>query len=185
MRSFRWAAALGAIVVFGALCARPASAQAQDASDQAAAPADDSQKGAAQGQGSVSIGFFDTAINGFFLRSNFKLPLGVVHILGTGFDASYNVSNDWTIYGGVRYFTGRNNSPGPFLNCPTTAPPQCAGDPPLTPQHPESPFLDDGSYHGAWQDWNLGVAYHANIGNYSITPSVTATIPTHDYPTYG
>lgn len=137
------------------------------------------------GHGSFSVDFFDTDINGFWLRSNIKLPLGVVHMLGTGFDASYNVSNDWTIYGGVRYFTGRANGPAAFINCPTTAPPQCAGAPPLTPQHPESPFLDDGNYHGTWQDWNIGAAWHGNIGDYYITPSATAYIPTHDYPTYG
>ncbi|HEY8010580.1 MAG TPA: hypothetical protein VIE67_06225 [Rudaea sp.] len=185
MRGF-CCAALGVVVVFGALCARPANAQAQDASSQTAASADDSPKRSAQGHGSVSIDFFDTDINGFWLRSNLKLPLGVVHMLGTGFDASYNVSNDWTIYGGVRYFDGRATGPAAFQNCPTiTAAPQCAGAPPLTPQQPDSPFLDDGNYHGAWQDWNIGAAWHASIGGYDITPSATAYIPTHDYPTYG
>ncbi|MEO8959762.1 MAG: hypothetical protein ABI304_12515 [Rudaea sp.] len=153
--------------------------------DAAPTPAKQSVQDSAQGHGNMSIAFFDTAINGFWLRSNLKLPLGTVHMLGTGLDASYNVSNDWAIYGGVRYFTGRADTPGPFLNCPTTAPPQCAGAPPLTPQHPESPFLDDGNYHGAWQDWNIGAAWHGNIGNYAITPSATAVIPAHDYPTFG
>lgn len=138
------------------------------------------------GHGSVSIGFFDTDINGFWLRSNLKLPLGSVHMLGTGLDASYNLDGNWTIFGGVRYFTGRANTPPMFINCPsTTAAPECANYPPQTPQHPGEPFLDDNKYHGAWQDWNLGVAYHANIGNYYVTPSATAYIPTHSYPTYG
>lgn len=156
-----------------------------DGSEPASAPVKQSVQDSATGHGSISIGFFDTDINGFWLRSNIKLPLGNVHMLGTGLDASYNLNNDWTIYGGIRYFEGRANGPDMFVNCPTTAPPQCAGAPPQTPQHPESPFLDDGNYHGAWQDWNFGVAYHANIGNYYITPAATAYIPTHDYPTFG
>jgi hypothetical protein len=157
-----------------------------DGSGPVSAPTQQPGQDPAAGHGSISIAFFDTDINGFWLRSNIKLPLGSVHMLGTGLDASYNISNDWTIYGGVRYFTGRANTPPMFINCPsTTAAPQCAGYPPQTPQHPESPFLDDNQYHGAWQDWNIGVAYHANIGGYFITPSATAYIPTHDYPTYG
>jgi len=176
-------------LILGIAAAQTACAQDADApsGDSAPAPAPDEQAGqdSAKGHGSISIDYFDTYINGFWLRSNIKLPLGVVHMLGTGFDASYNVSDDWTVYGGIRYFTGRANTPPPFRNCPTTAPPQCAGAPPLNPQQPGSPFLDDNQYHGAWQDWNIGVAWHHSIGNYSITPSATAYIPTHDYPTYG
>lgn len=162
----------------GTTLAMPASAQVQPT-----APSSGNAGDSPAGHGSVSVAFFDTAIDGFWLRSNLKLPVGAVHMLGTGLDASYNVSDDWTVYGGIRYFTGRSG--GPFPNCPTLAPPQCAGQPPLANPHPDAPFLDDGNYHGAWQDWNLGVAWHANIGNTYITPSATAFIPTHDYPTYG
>jgi hypothetical protein len=136
------------------------------------------------GHGSLSIAYFDTDINGMWLRSNYKLPVGNVHLQGAGFDTSYNLSNDWTVYGGIRYFSGRNYGTA-VVNCPTSAPPQCASWPPLATQHPESPFLDDGKYHGAWQDWNLGVAWHTHIGNYFIMPSATAYIPTHDYPFFG
>jgi len=156
----------------------PAAAQVQPT-----APTSGDQGDNPAGHGSISIAYFDTDINGFWIRSNVKLPLGNVHMQGAGFDASYNLSNDWTVYGGIRYFTGRSDTT--FPNCPTPAPAQCAGQPPLATPHPESPFLDDGNYHGAWQDWNLGVAYHANFGNYFVTPSATAYIPTHDYPTYG
>ncbi len=113
----------------GATLAIPASAQVQPT-----APSSGNAGDSPAGHGSVSIAFFDTAINGFWLRSNLKLPVGAVHMLGTGLDASYNVSDDWTIYGGVRYFTGRPG--GPFPNCPTLAPPQCAGQPPLANPHP-------------------------------------------------
>jgi hypothetical protein len=162
----------------GTSWAIPASAQVQPT-----APSSGNAGDSPAGHGSISVAFFDTAIDDFWLRSNLKLPYGAVHMLGTGLDASYNVSDDWTVYGGIRYFAGRSG--GPLPNCPTLAPPQCAGQPPLATPHPESPFLDDGNYHGAWQDWNVGVAWHANIGNTYITPSATAYIPTHDYPTYG
>ena len=177
MRAWITASALATSLACAALMT-PAFAQAQPApssgGDAAYSPA---------GHGSVSIAFFDTAIDGFWLRSNIKLPYGAVHMLGAGLDANYNLSDAWTVYGGIRYFTGRSG--GPLPNCPTLDPPQCAGRPPLANPRLDAPFLDDGKYHGAWQDWNLGVAWHANIGNYYITPSATAYIPTHTYPTFG
>jgi hypothetical protein len=174
----RLAASIFVFGIAGATLVLPASAQVQPTPPTGGDEADNPP-----GHGSLSILYIDTDINGFWLRSDVKLPLGNVHMQGTGLDASYNLSSDWTIYGGIRYFTGRYD--GPFPNCPTLAPAQCAGQPPLVTPHPESPFLDDGNYHGAWQDWNLGVAYHARIGNYYITPSATAFVPTHNYPTYG
>lgn len=151
-----------------------------DGADQANSPA---------GHGEISIDYFDSYASDFLLRSNLKLssvthiPFGAVHLQGTGLDASYNLNNDWTISGGIRYFTGRYD--GPLVNCPTTAPPQCAHAPVQTPPQPQAPFIDDGRYHGAWQDWHFGIAWHKNIEGYIITPSATAYIPTHDYPTYG
>ena len=143
----------------------------------------------AAGHGSISIGYFNSYANDLLLRSNLKASsvigkyFGSVHLQGTGLDVAYNVSDDWTLSGGIRYFTGRYS--GPAVNCPTTAPPQCAHAPVVTPPKPDAPFIDDGNYHGAWQDWHIGAAWHTNIGSYFITPSVTAYIPTHSYPTYG
>lgn len=172
-------AASNIVLAFAGAAFAPAAA----AQVQPTAPTGGDQADNPTGHGSISIDYFNTDINGFWLRSNLKLPLGNVHMQGMGLDASYSVSNEWTISGGIRYFTGRYNGPDP--NCPTTAPPLCAGAPPLTPQQPESPFLDDGNYHGAWQDWHLGVAWRTNIDGYEITPTATAFIPSHDYPTYG
>jgi hypothetical protein len=166
------------VILAGAAFATAAWAQVQPT-----APTAGDETDSPAGHGSVSIDYFDTDVNGFWLRSNLKLPLGNVHTQGAGLDVSYNVSNAWTIYGGIRYFTGRYN--GSFANCPTTAPSQCAGAPPLTPQQPQSPFIDDGNYHGAWQDWNIGASWHTNVNGYDITPRATLTIPTHDYPTFG
>lgn len=177
-------------ILSAVLCANVASAVAQTPNQsqpsQVTTPpsaSDTDAEETAAGHGSFSIGFYDTYVNGFWLASNLKAPVGGAHTLGSGFDASYNVSDTWTVYGGIRYFSGRYSGPAP--NCPTTAPPQCAGIPALNPPHPELPFIDDGKYHGGWQDWNIGVAWHTNIGSYYITPSATAYIPSHDYTTFG
>lgn len=139
------------------------------------------------GHGSVSIAYLGSYQKDLVISGDIKSPIGGVHSRGLGLGVSYNVTNDWSVFGGIRYFDNRYAGNAP--NCPTiTASPACAagaGGPPLNPQHPETPFIDDGKYHGAWQDFTLGAAYHANIGGYFITPSVTATIPSHDYVFYG
>jgi len=133
----------------------------------------------ARGHGSVSIAYLSTYSNGFQIDSNTEAPLATVHSRGVAFDVDYNVSDDWSVHVGIPYIDNRFVSGSP--HCPTMAPPQCASQPVLNPQHPESAFIDDGRYHGTWQDFNIGAAWHAHVGNYYITPSVTAIIPSHDY----
>lgn len=47
--------------------------------------------------------------------------------------------------------------------------------------HPESPFIDDGQYHSAWQDWQLGLTHHASLGSLEIASHAVLTYPSHDY----
>lgn len=105
------------------------------------------------GHGSVSVVYLDDYVNGMWLTPHFKAPIGSVRDRGLGLEASYNVSNDWSIYGGIRYF---DNS--------------------LTPPGESEQTIS------AWQDITLGAAWHKRIGNYDFTPSATANIPSHDYP---
>lgn len=142
-------------------------------------PAGDDLRETAQGHGSISIAYLNTYVNGFHVDSNIEVPVGVMHSQGVAFDVDYFVADAWSVHVGLPYIDNRYNG---APHCPTTAPPKCAGTPALDPQHPESPFWDDNRYHGAWQDWNIGVAWHSHINDYYITPSITAIIPSHDYP---
>lgn len=45
----------------------------------------------------------------------------------------------------------------------------------------DSNFIDDGDYHGAWQDWQLGVTYHAHWKGLDVRPHAVLTWPSHDY----
>ena len=47
--------------------------------------------------------------------------------------------------------------------------------------HPESTFIDDGQYHSAWQDWQLGLAFHTSLGKFDIASHAVFTYPSHDY----
>jgi hypothetical protein len=161
------------------LLATTAHAQ-QAAPNQEALPATSPEaQESAQGHGSISIAYLNTYVNGFKLDTNTEIPNGVFHSQGIALDVDYNVTDAWSVHVGLPYFDNRFNG---VPHCPTTAPPQCAGQPALNPQHPESPFHDDNKYHGSWQDWNLGLAWHTRIGDYYITPSLTAILPSHDYP---
>src|SRR5262249_34979651 len=45
--------------------------------------------------------------------------------------------------------------------------------------HPSE--LDDGQYHGTWQDYHISMAYQLTTGAVAIAPFITGVIPSHDY----
>jgi hypothetical protein len=138
-----------------------------------------------KGHGSISVAYLNTLANGMVFAPNQPAaPGGTVRSRGVALDLDYYFADQWSVDIGIPFLSNRYDGTAP--HCPTTAPPQCksppnTGPPPLSPQHPESQFLDDGKFHSAWQDWDLGVSYHTNIGDYYITPSITAYSPSHDY----
>jgi len=154
-------------------------AQVPNPVEQTPADTDDVLHASAAGHGSISVAYLNSYVNGFWLDSNTRVPNGAVRSRGVSFDVDYNIADDWSIHAGIPYLDNRYTGTAP--HCPTTAPLQCAGIAALNPQHPESQFIDDGRYHGALQDFNLGVAWHTHIADYYITPSATAVIPSHDY----
>ncbi len=159
--------------------AAPGSAQVPDPSQQLPQPADEGLQQSAQGHGSISVAYINSYINGFWVDSNTKIPNGAVRSRGVSFDLDYYVSDTWSVHVGIPFLDNRYTGAAP--HCPTSTPPQCANIPALDPAHPESQFIDDGRYHGTWQDFNLGAAWHTSINDYFITPAITLTIPSHDY----
>ena len=51
----------------------------------------------------------------------------------------------------------------------------------LAVPHPESAFIDDGHYHSAWQDWQLGLTYQTTVGMFDVASHMVLTYPSHDY----
>jgi len=147
----------------------------------APAPIDETLKGTQKGHGSISIGYVNTLTNGFHVTSSDVLPEGSLRSHTLSFGIEYFFADDWSVRADIPYIDNRwQGRP----HCPTSAPPQCAGIPVLTHPHPESAFLDDGKFHGDWQDFGMGVTYHTNINGYFLDPSITAYIPSHDYTFY-
>ena len=132
-----------------------------------------------QGHGSISVGYDTSLVNGFRVTDSITAPIGTVRLRSLDLGIDYSFADKWFLHASVPFASNKFSGPG--AHCPTATPPACQNAPHLNPPHPESQFLDDGQYHGAWQDWSLGVSYLASVGDYMLIPSFTASIPTHDY----
>jgi hypothetical protein len=177
----RWSDLMACLLLAGSAApALPASAQSvpQAVSSGSPLPIDQALGETAKGHGSVSIAYQNTYVNGRFAPVPGGIsPIGSVRFQSISFDLDYFFADRWSMHLGIPFIEGRYDGNNP--HCPTTTPPQCKGM--AVPNHPESQFLDDGNYHGAWQDWSLGVAHHANVDDFLLTPSITAYIPSHHY----
>ncbi len=170
------------LLALGAACAANALAHEGESNggpDASPTPIDQALQETQQGHGWISIAYLNHLVNGFRFTDSTIRDIGTVRSHSISLDAEYYVTDKWSINVGIPYIMNRYTGNAP--HCPTAAPPQCAGKPVLTHPHPESAFLDDGQFHSTWQDWSFGTAYHANIGNYFLTPSMTLHIPSHDY----
>jgi len=82
----------------------------------------------------------------------------------------YRLDERWSLHASVPYIRKRALNDAGFHNPAALAVP-----------HPDSEFLDDGRYHGTWQDWQLGVSYHTQLGAFAIQPHAVLTYPSRDY----
>ncbi len=82
----------------------------------------------------------------------------------------YWLAEDWSVYAAL-----------PFISKRALHDPGLHDQSRLLVPHPESAFLDDGKYHSAWQDWQLGLTHHVALGALHIASHVVLTYPSHDY----
>lgn len=82
----------------------------------------------------------------------------------------YRWAERWSLYASLPYIRKR------ALNDPGAHNPAALARP-----HPESEFLDDGRYHGTWQDWQFGVTYHTRLAGFDVRPHAVLTYPSRDY----
>ena len=172
-----------AALVLGVVLAAPVGAQALADTNTSPLPIDQELRETAQGHGSVTIGYQATLTDGSLDYRGAHEHGASVRGRRADLDLEYYVADRWSISAGIAFVSKRFS--GDYPLCPTAMPAACQDQPLLSPPHPESQFLDDGGIHSTWQDWNLGAAYHADFGNYYVTPSITAYIPSHDYTFFG
>ena len=90
----------------------------------------------------------------------------------------YAINDRWTVLAALPYVRKRFNSEVPW-----------GGDPhnPNDPYWvdfvpPDKRFWDDGNYHGALQDFSIGVSYRIETGPLTLYPYISYGVPASDYP---
>ena len=90
----------------------------------------------------------------------------------------YAIDDRWTVFAALPYVRKRFNSEVPW-----------GGDPhnPNDPYWidfvpPDKRFWDDGDYHGAFQDFSIGVSYRVAKGPWTLSPYFSYGAPASDYP---
>jgi hypothetical protein len=123
------------------------------------------------GHGWVSIQAED-----LFSHGDYNGPAGAnsgdVRFYSVELNVAYFVADHWDVHLGIPYIIAQYS--GQFAHPQLPCPPNCA---PIE--------VDNGRYHGYWQDWDGGVRYHADLDGYEIAPSLDVYIPSSDYPYYG
>lgn len=153
------------------------SAPASTSTDQSSTPV----SAYAAGHGSIGIDYQNVYYHGDFDGPAGK-DSGNVRFQVWQLQASYFVADGWEIHAGLPYIQGKFSGPTaamfahPVLSCLTAAGPTPACRPVL---------LDNGNYHGSFQDWNAGVRYHFDYNGYQIAPEVDLLVPSHNYQYYG
>lgn len=123
-----------------------------------------------ESRGSITIGYQMQHTKGLILDNGDIRGATTTdaHIMFVAVD--YMLNDRWQAHAELPFIRKRSSG-GPGAHDPSI----------LAIPHPEAEFLDDGNYHGAWQDWVLGVSYHTNWGRLRVEPHVIAQIPSHDY----
>jgi hypothetical protein len=92
--------------------------------------------------------------------------------------ADFALNEKWSIYGNIAYVQKRLHDP---IGYGTHNPSVDFYE--YTP--PDLRFVDDGDYHGGFQDVTVGVQYLALDGPFKLSPFVSYGTPVSNYPIYG
>ncbi len=103
------------------------------------------------------------------VSSEFTLNTAPLPERSLNFDFAYALNDHWTVSAGLPWITRK--ALGPSHN-PLA----------LNPPHPESKFIDDGQYHGYFQDLRLGARYLVFTEPFILEPYITVSTPASDYP---
>ena len=133
----------------------------------------------ARGDGSISLQFqyFKT---GAFLSQDQQFDYWTTNTQVALLSVSYALNERWSVFASLPYVRKRFKSEVPW-----------GGDPhnPNDPYWvdfvpPDKRFWDDGDYHGALQDFSIGVSYRIAKGPWTLNPYISYGVPASDYPIF-
>jgi hypothetical protein len=96
---------------------------------------------------------------------------GHTYIQSLFLNTDYSITDRLAVSVGLPYIAGKYDGSNPHL--------LVRGDPST------AVTVDNGDYHGAFQDFRLNVRYALTQGPLKVTPLFQAIIPSHDYPSFG
>lgn len=172
------AAALTLALAGGCALAPPAAGGEGGAPD-AEAPGDETDFASAR-RGRISVGYQLLQTRG--LRTNLGTTINTAqrtdtHALNLAIDQPFG--ERWEAHLSIPFIRKRTRGPD------RSALPPGAHTLALVPGHPDAEFIDDGDYHGHWQDWSFGLSYRTQWGAHEARPRIAFVLPSHDYPFYG
>ena len=123
------------------------------------------------GRGHVSVGFQAAHTEGVITGTGVEFSEALAtDVRSMNIGIEYWLGDQWSLHASLPFISKRAlNDPGRHNQNRLVVP------------HPESTFIDDGQYHSAWQDWQLGVAFHTSLGVFDIASHAVFTYPSHDY----
>lgn len=144
------------------------------------APADDllpdtsapDPKAAGRGLRSISVGLEVLSFADSF-RGTQRAHGGEARSESLLFGIDYGLNERWSLSASIPLIRKRYRGPAPHV--PAL----------LDPPNNTAPFIDDGLYHGGWQDFRFGLHYATRWRAFLISPYVVAHVPSHDYPHFG
>jgi hypothetical protein len=114
-----------------------------------------------KGEGWVGLSYQNLGVDDHLMSDGRSLFDGRIRAHTLLIDGAYGVTDRLTISGSLPYVTSKYDG-----------------------TDPEAP-IDNGSYHGAFQDFGLGVAFTAFRDPIVVTPFVETGMPSHPYDTMG
>lgn len=122
------------------------------------------------GHGIFYVNYQYIHVDGFKIDSG-TLPIGAIDTYTLNFAMEYQLSNRWSIDIGLPLIRKRYRGDAPH-------------DPRLLDPPHDSEFIDNGTFHTNFQDWQLALRYKAKEGAFGIEPFVALGVPSNDYPFY-
>lgn len=124
----------------------------------------------ARGEGTVSVTYQNYYATGHFDVAGRKNTNGATHAKTLVTELDYGIMDTLAL-----------NISLPFVSSKYTGPPVY-----FVGGHPTYPGpLDDGTYHGAWQDVRVEVRRAFWAGPVAVAPFIGGSVPSHDYETHG
>ncbi len=142
-------------------------------STQARADGDDFDIGAgAVGghRGTISLAYQNLHSSGLILYNGGNNHGAITDTRSLRLSIDYMLDDSWELHVAIPYISKRSTHDAGNHN-PLN----------LIQPHPESQFLDDGDYHSTFQDFQLGMSKHLQLGRYRLEPRAVLSWPSHDY----